>query len=249
MLMRRVALAITAAAPSVQMLDSALLRGFALAMPDAWRAVPTGKGVALVGGIDSYCCADWIVIGAPTTDPRGLPGARMELAELAGLLDRYGDDVGAMVAGPWLAVHRPTHCVIRPLNFVVPWYSTGCGDAAMSATDPALWGASLVTHSTAPFRPPWIADAAPGFCAQRLAAEVRSWIASCKYDVRHDEIWSPSLGRMADRSELVGVQVRSWIEHAQAFWLDANGRSRTLWVPALERVVRDQLSYALRGVA
>ncbi len=246
---RRVALMTLAGVRDSAALRSSILHSYASEIGADWRAISTGCGAALIGGSDTHIGEEWIVAGAASADPRGLPGRPMLLKDLAAELSRYGADTATMVAGPWIGIHKADHNTVRPINQIVPWFDAVVGGNSMFCSDTALWPRETIWRAAVTAPALVGPDAVPGFSLRRLDAEVRGWVAAARTDRVPHEIWSPALSELQGELSEASAQLRTWIETAQSRWLAANRDGRVLWVPALERVVIDQLNYGIEVAA
>lgn len=108
--------------------------------PSGWdvRVEATPRGSLLVAGPDTARDGDWLVAGAPTADPWGLPFRARPLADVAALFARYGPAAVQIPAGPFVAVNLADGTAVRALNGIVPLYVPARGPHWVASTSASL---------------------------------------------------------------------------------------------------------------
>ena len=230
-----------------------LMQGIVSLTHGMWRTRQSGRGLLLMGGVDVRERGDWIVVGQPSRDPRGLPGAPMSLEAMIDALDDFRADCGSMIAGPWVACHISTGEVVRAVNHIVPWLRGDDYGLRAWATDPNMFDRRTIVVDG----PVAIADRGrdpvPGFTLARLQSELDATVSRARttlaWSPKHDaDVWMPDLPKRRPLMPVVAV-VNAWRREAGRRWCAANTQGLGLHVPALERVVLDQLAYEQRVAA
>ena len=248
---RRVSVVTVDGVGSVAELPSSVLTAFCQAVLGDWTGICNDAGVALVVGVDILITSQWIVMGRPCADPRGMPneGDDLSLDGLVEILDCYGADAAVLVAGPWCAIERASHRWIRPVNEIIPMFIVDSGPVRMRTVDPVLWGDQIFMAAHDHEIQLRIPDPVPGFSFRRLAHELDSFAGASHARTDGEQIWCPNLSKLSANPADLCSQLRSLRQGAQNRWTVANRINATVFVPCLERVVQDQLSYGLVGAS
>ena len=227
-----------------------LMQGIVSLTHGTWRTRQSGRGLLFIGGVDVRERGDWIVVGQPSRDPRGLPGTPMSLEAMIDALDDFGEDCGSMIAGPWMACRISTGEVVRAVNHIVPWLRGDSYGLRAWATDPNMFDRRTIVVDGPVMIADRGSDPVPGFTRARLMAELDAIVTATR-DARAQsapniaDVWMPELSKHQKMMPIVAV-VSAWRREAGRRWCAANAQGLGLHVPALERVVLDQLAYEHR---
>lgn len=224
-------------------LPAPVLRGLSNHTSGEWSSRRVAGGLVAFGGVDVAVSGQWLVVGKPSTDARGLPGFDAAPDDVGLLLENFGSDTEAMTSGPWLAINVTSSEVVRPLNHIVPWTRAESFGFRAWCTEADAFGGFAVTHDADPQVGPVVADPVPGFSLDRLHAEIDLLVdtaTKCPETVVWKNTTLDDDGCIDSRSRLW----RTWRAEAQRAWRRSNARGVALFAPQLERVVQDQFSFA-----